>query len=111
MSTETYGLPQHALAQLRGVFSEWPEIETVLLYGSRATGKHRANSDIDLALCAEQLDFNALLKIENQIDDLLLPWGVDLSLLHLIDNAALRHNIERDAVVFYQRNSQTNSIN
>lgn len=111
MSIETYGLPQYALEQLRSVFSQWPEIETVLLYGSRATGTYRANSDIDLTLCAGQLDFNAQLKIENQIDDLLLPWGVDLSLLHLIDNAALRDNIERDGVVFYQRNSQTNSIN
>lgn len=44
-----------------------------------------------------------LMAIENQIDDLLLPWTVDLSLLHHIDNPELIDHIRRIGTPFYSR--------
>lgn len=99
--SEQYGLPCSAVEQLRDVFSQYPDIKTVILYGSRAKGNYRPNSDIDLTIEGEQLDLSILLAIENQIDDLLLPWTVDLSLIHDIENASLIEHIERVGVPFY----------
>ena len=70
----------------------------VILYGSRAKGCARNNSDIDLTLDAPEMPFRELLAIEGRLDDLLLPWKIDLSLLHQIDNPALRDHIERVGV-------------
>jgi len=64
-------------------------------------GTYRPGSDIDLCIEAESLGLSELLSIENRIDDLLLPWKVDLSLLHTIDNPALQDHIRRVGVTFY----------
>lgn len=98
-----FGLPAPAIARLRSVFASWPAISRVLLYGSRAKGNYRPGSDIDLCIEAEALSLSQLLAIENQIDDLLLPWMVDLSLRQQIENPALLDHIERVAVPFYVR--------
>lgn len=99
----SFGLPAHAVYALRGVFQGWPQIQRVLLYGSRAKGSYRPGSDIDLVIEGEELTLSQLLAIENQIDDLLLPWMVDISLKHQIDNTALLEHIARVGVPFYTR--------
>ena len=71
------------------------------MYGSRAMGNYKLGSDIDLCIEAESLDLIKLLKIENQLDDLLLPWKIDLSLKHTIDNPALLEHMNSFGVVFY----------
>ena len=48
---------------------------SALLYGSRAMGTHRHGSDIDLCLLGAQLNVSALLKINDEIDELLRAWA------------------------------------
>ncbi|TDQ38842.1 nucleotidyltransferase domain-containing protein [Thiopseudomonas denitrificans] len=96
--SERFGLPEHAIEQLCSIFQGYPEIERVLVYGSRAKGNYRPGSDIDLSLVAPAMSFDALLQIENRIDDLLLPWMIDLSLLHQIENSDLVAHINRVGV-------------
>lgn len=95
-----HGLPAYSVDQLREVFRAWPQIDRVILYGSRAKGSYRTGSDIDLCILGETLSLPDLLAIESRIDDLLLPWKVDLSLFHKIDNPALLEHIQRVGVVF-----------
>jgi predicted nucleotidyltransferase len=96
------GLPVSAVEKICGIFRAYPSIRRVILYGSRAMGTYRPGSDIDLSIEAESLGLTELLSIENRIDDLLLPWKVDLSLLHNIGNPALQDHIRRVGVTFYQ---------
>lgn len=103
MSGARYGLPAAAIKQLCAVFTQWPNIDAVLLYGSRAKGNYHSGSDIDLSIKGEGLTFSDLLAIENEIDDLLLPWSVDLSLLGEIDTPSLVEHIQRVGVLFYER--------
>ena len=95
------GLPESAVAKLRATFSDYPEIDRVVLYGSRALGSYRTGSDIDLTIDADTMDLSKLLTIGNRIDDLLLPWKVDLSLRHKIDSPDLLAHIDRVGVTFY----------
>jgi len=97
------GLPESAIARINAIFAAVPKIEQVILYGSRAKGTFRHGSDIDLVIKGEKIDHSQLLRIERQLDDLLLPYIIDLSLLHRIDNQELLDHIKRIGVIFYQR--------
>lgn len=73
------------------------------LYGSRALGRHRPASDIDLALIGPALDATALARIDADRDDLLLPWMIDLSALSAIHHPALLEHIQHAGVDLYRR--------
>jgi predicted nucleotidyltransferase len=60
-----------------------------VLYGSRAKGNYRRGSDIDLTLWGE-ISFPALLNLHTALDDLLLPWMIDLSIYDRLENPALQ---------------------
>lgn len=96
-----YGLKPDTIARINSVLAAHPEIEAAVLYGSRAKGNYRAGSDIDLCLKGEALTLTQLMKIENELDDLLLPYKIDLSLHHALDNPELLDHIRRVGVVFY----------
>jgi len=94
------GLSPKTISKLKSIFSKNSEIQKVLIYGSRAKGNFKPGSDIDLALVAPQLTLTDLLRIQNEIEDLLLEYKVDLSLLHHIENQDLLDHIQRVGVEF-----------
>ena len=98
-----YGLEQDTLSQINSVFKKYKALTKVILYGSRAKGNFRANSDIDLVCVGEDLTLNLLNQIAWDLDDLLLPYTFDISIYsHIKQNDLLAH-IERVGVVFYQQ--------
>lgn len=99
-----HGLPASTVEKIRGVFTSHPRVEKAVLYGSRAKGNYRNGSDIDLTLHGEDLNFSEIVCIENELDDLLLPYMIDLSVFEKLDHAGLREHIERVGQVFYERN-------
>lgn len=101
---QDFGLSPDCIEKLNKVFKNYPTIEKVVLYGSRAKGNYKPGSDIDLTLFTAELNLSFLFKIENEIDDLLLPYKVDLSLYSLIDNEQLKDHILRVGRVFYLAN-------
>lgn len=99
---KTFGLSQKTFDQISAVFASYGQIERAVLYGSRAKGTYRSGSDIDLALVGEQLTEKQLLEIETRLDDLLLPYGIDLCRLETIESPALIEHINRVGKVFYK---------
>lgn len=104
-TTYKWGLKNITLDALISVFENYPNIEKVILYGSRAMGNYHRGSDIDLTFIGENITLKELLKIENEIDDLLLPYKVDASIFHRINNPDLVNNIERVGQILYQKNA------
>jgi len=98
-----FGLKEETIQKINQVFSQYPQIEKVMLYGSRAKGNFKPGSDIDLTLEGEGLTLSILHKIDDNLDDLLLPYTFDLSIFGHIDNADLIDHIKRVGVVFYQK--------
>ncbi|HKL32730.1 MAG TPA: nucleotidyltransferase domain-containing protein [Tangfeifania sp.] len=96
------GLKSHTIQELTDIFSSYPEIKKVILYGSRAKGNYKEGSDIDLVLIAPKFTLTDLNKLENQLDDLLLPWKIDLALFHHIDNPDLVDHINRVGITIYK---------
>lgn len=98
-----FGLKRSTIEQIKAVFSRHPQVERVILYGSRAKGNYRAGSDIDLTIVGNSLTLSDLFQIEHELDELLLPYKIDLSLFHQIDNPELLEHIGRVGQIFYQR--------
>lgn len=96
-----FGLSLDTVNKLNRVFIQHPAINLVVLYGSRAKGNYRLGSDIDLVIKGSEIPFAEFLQIENQIDDLMLPYTVDLSQFCLIDNPDLIGHINRVGVEFF----------
>lgn len=98
------GLSVAIIERIIKVLSAHPNLEQAILYGSRAKGNYREGSDIDLTLTGIALNDIELGRIDNELDELLLPYTFDLSLLQQIDNPDLIDHIKRVGIVFYQRN-------
>ncbi|WP_297324282.1 nucleotidyltransferase domain-containing protein [Nitrosomonas sp.] len=98
-----FGLSSTTLDKLNSVFAQHPAINSVLIYGSRVKGNYRAGSDIDLTIKGDEIPFAEFIHIENQIDDLMLPYTVDLSQYHLLENTDLIAHIDRIGVAIYTR--------
>jgi len=99
------GLTNSTLDKLDTVFQKHTSIEAVLIYGSRAKGNYRIGSDIDLTIKGAKLSFFELMEIEDQIDDLYLPYMVDLSQYEQLKNTDLIEHIDRIGIVLYKKSS------
>jgi predicted nucleotidyltransferase len=98
-----FGLKESVVIQIKEVFSHYPQVSEVVIYGSRAMGNFRNGSDIDLTLKGDDLNLTILGKIDLELDDLLLPYTFDLSIHNHIDNPDLLDHINRIGEVFYSR--------
>ena len=85
------GLPAATLAQLLDVLRRFPAIRWVKLYGSRAMGRQRPGSDIDLAFSCPD-DCSAALA--GAFDELPIPYTVDVTHWESLEHEGLRRHIE-----------------
>lgn len=101
-----HGLTEATVEKIQGVFARFPEIEKAVLYGSRAKGNFKTGSDIDLTLYGTTLTPHLCATIADTLDDLLLPYTIDLSIFDELEHDKLREHIEREGIVFYERATQ-----
>ncbi|HEX5394260.1 MAG TPA: nucleotidyltransferase domain-containing protein [Rhodocyclaceae bacterium] len=102
-SAGRFGLSQATIDKLNGVFSQHESIDVVLIYGSRAKGSYRRGSDIDLTIKGRKIAFLDFMRLENEIDDLMLPYTVDISQYLDITNQDLIAHIDRVGIPIYRR--------
>jgi uncharacterized protein len=88
------GIPEQDQRKLLQLLAAQPALQTIWLFGSRAMGRHQRGSDIDLCLEAPGLSHRDRMRLMAAVDDLLLPWQVDL---------ALRHELPADLDAHVQR--------
>ena len=99
-----YGLPQSAIQKINVALSRYPQIDKAILYGSRAKGNYKNGSDIDLTLHGSaDLTLNVLYKIMDDLDDLLLPYIIDLSIFNTIHDPNVIEHIQRVGFTFYEK--------
>lgn len=100
-----YGLPEDAIEKIRNVLQRFPAVDKVILYGSRAKGNYKPGSDIDLALDGAGLTPDLRAEIASDLDDLLLPYTIDLALYAGLNHPELQDHIRRVGVVFFERDA------
>ncbi len=102
MTSARFGRPAATTARIVGALERHPHVASAVLYGSRAKGDFMEASDIDLALTGE-IDSGERLRIMSELDDLLLPYMIDVSVFEDIEDANLRQHIDRVGKEFYRR--------
>jgi predicted nucleotidyltransferase len=98
-----YGLNDKDVHKINEVMACYPEVEKVMLYGSRAKGNYTACSDIDLTLAGKEINLTLLNEITSKLDDLLLPYMIDASIFSHINNSDLIDHINRVGKVLYKK--------
>lgn len=98
-----FGLKEPVIVQICQVLKQYSDVEKAIIYGSRARGKHRPASDIDLTLVGRGMDLQTRNRIASDLDDLLLPWEIDLSVLHCIEDPEVLDHIDRVGKELYVR--------
>lgn len=109
--SQRFGLKEATIRRICEVLSRYPQVQKAILYGSRAKGNFTLGSDIDLTLVGgEDLDTSVLARIDMEIDDLLLPYMIDLSIFHHITDPDVIEHIRRVGVVFYEKEEPPRSV-
>lgn len=98
-----FGLKIEVIEQIQTVLRKYKQVEKAIVYGSRAKGNFRNGSDIDLTLVGKDLTLEIQYKIMEDLEELFLPYIIDLSIFHHISNPDLVDHIERVGIVFFER--------
>lgn len=89
------GVAAGSLARLLQVLESTPRLEAAWLFGSRAAGTHRPQSDVDIAVEAPDMSSAEETALWQRIDDLGLLYRIDLVRLEHVKNDEFRQQIER----------------
>jgi uncharacterized protein len=98
-----YGLPDETLHKLKEVFLLSKGIKVAVLFGSRARGDFKDNSDIDIGLYIDGELYSGF------YDDVDIAAGIYKTNILIVDevvNKKLMKNIKNDEVVIYRRNAE-----
>ena len=106
----TFGLSQNILLDFENIFSHYPEIQQVLIFGSRAKNTFKDGSDIDLAVFASNMETSRFTQLWNEIDNLPLVFRVDCIHWDQLNNQALKSKIIAEGRVFYSPSSRNSKI-
>ena len=90
-----HGLSARHLAAIRRILEPWANrITAVEVFGSRATGAYRPNSDLDLLLNGD-LDHRAIDRLWTLFHESNLPFAVDVTCYDLTTHEPLREQMDR----------------
>jgi len=76
------------------------DIDRAVVFGSRAKGNWRENSDIDIAVFGEGVNVGLLVA---QLDELPMPYKFDIVDYNSINSCALREHIDRVGIEIYTK--------
>lgn len=96
-----FGLTPSETASIRALLAAQPGLRCAWVFGSRALGRQRPGSDVDLALDAPGLGFRDVLALSAALDELGLLLSFDILLLHELDDDSVREHIHRAGRLLY----------
>ena len=91
------GLSTWITESLQRVVAKFPEVRTTYLFGSRARGDFRPESDIDLAIDAPSMSASSFAQLWSEIDALPIAFPLDCLWLQALPESPLKAMITRDA--------------
>ena len=98
------GISEQSFETILKAFKNFSEIESAVLFGSRAIGTFKKGSDIDIAIYGQNLTQQTALSISSQLNENApIPYFVDIVAPEFVDSPSLIEHIERVGVEIYQR--------
>lgn len=100
----SYGLKKRDIENIIKATKELPEIEDVILFGSRAKGTHKKASDIDMAVKGKGITDKTVKRLSARLnEELPLPYFIDIVHYETIRNQDLIEHIERVGKIIYRK--------
>jgi proline iminopeptidase len=96
-----FGLANRHYADFARIFRRYPEIDQVLIFGSRAKGTDKPWSDFDLAVVAPEMSDGQFSQLWNELDALPLVFKTDILHLDRLKPGPLRDKILKEGRRFY----------
>ena len=100
-----FGLSENTIKIIKKLFTKFPQIKLVKIFGSRAKGNFNPNSDIDLAFFGE-IEDKLLRHIAFELDELPTPYKFDLLNYNDITNTKLKQSIDTNGKIFFKSDLQ-----
>lgn len=98
-----FGISEKSFALLLETFAKYPQVEEVIIFGSRAKGNYKKGSDIDLAIKGEKCSASLALTLQSYInEELPIPYMVDIVDYNSLNHQELKEHIDRVGIVFYK---------
>jgi predicted nucleotidyltransferase len=101
-----FGLSVRETEIIKSILQKYPQIERAVIFGSRAMNTFKPGSDVDIALWGKNIDGTLLNILDNEFEESMLPYFVDLLDFKNIKNQALKQHIQRVGKIFYQKTTQ-----
>jgi uncharacterized protein len=98
-----FGLTLRDMQTIQEILLRYPEIQTVMLFGSRAKGNFNAGSDIDLAIINEGVSEKTIQSLLSDFEDSTLPYFVDVISYATLTDSSLKAQINKTGKLLYQR--------
>lgn len=92
---ESYGLGAKTLEKIIHTLQKNLKIQKIILFGSRAKETYKKGSDIDISIVSENLSLKELNHLKVILDDLMLPYKIDLIDYARISSDDLKEHINR----------------
>ena len=97
----TFGLEQHIIDKIISVFETNAKVEKAYVFGSRAKGNYRPDSDIDIAVKGIDITLDDILNMSVAFEDKGIKNKIDLIDYTSIKEPALQEHIDRVGIEFY----------
>jgi len=99
-----YGLLERDLFYIQKGIKNFSEIESVILFGSRAMGNFKKGSDIDLAIKGSNVNRTTIARLSRLLnDEYPIPFFFDLVHYENIKNMNLKKHIDNQGIVIYKK--------
>jgi type I restriction enzyme, S subunit len=98
-----FGLDENILEKITQVFEANSKVDKALMFGSRAKGNWRPDSDIDIAIMGKGITLDDILKMSVAFESNGLSYKIDLLDYNNIKEKALVEHIDRVGIAFYDK--------
>lgn len=96
-----FGLQARDFTEMQRVFNNYPDIEAVVIFGSRATGNYKKGSDVDIAVKGKHLTGTMIRAIALELnEETQIPYFFDVLHYETVTNGALKKHIDEFGKLF-----------
>ncbi len=96
--TQRTGLSPQITESIKAEIKRFPEVRAAYLFGSRARGDFKDQSDIDIAIDAPTMTASHFAQLWNAIDALPIAFPLDCVWLQAMPASPFKSMVQRDAI-------------
>lgn len=99
-----FGLIDRDIRYIMEVLQKFDEIETAIIFGSRAMGNYKKGSDIDIAILGKQVTDSTIYKLDDYLNQVYpIPYFFDIINYSSIKNSKLIEHINKEGKIIYSK--------